>query len=467
MRRILAFAAVLVIACTAAVGFSAAQLHKASEQVEFTGRIEYGDPAAAGDVQLTLRTQYDRHLFWNTACRFDNAGVQAQTEFSFSAVERIEGRDDSYSGVELQTAVYAGMGDPDEPQEGLAAAYQELYRQTPPGGERSRVIYLKDYCTYYPLSVHLDFPGCFLHLDPVDTYRSDLLRKVAQAFADFFRIPVLSDSQIEISVSRDISRNSTGFGMGKCEGDEFYLWTDSVCTDSACYFTFDAHTAQGKLADTSAIPGGYGIYRIAAAEDDAGMLAAVQKMEMAYALDPENTFLGLDLAPQQDALLVHTVEDGMYTLTVIEVDGMQTLQKLTVMPWPENEENYGWQFYISEEFIAVVLSEKTLTVLSRDIEGTYHVGFTAPLGLAADAIRDSKSRNAMDFSGENIVVSGFLYEEEMYGESCGFYLAVYDAYGLRYYGEYASSLDAFGSVLRYSERCFPSETDAICVTIMP
>ena len=73
----------------------------------------------------------------------------------------------------------------------------------------------------------------------------------------------------------------------------------------------------------------------------------------------------------------------------------------------------------------------------------------------------------MDFNGENIVVSGFLYEEEMYGESCGFYLAVCDAYGLRYYGEYASSLDAFGSVLRYSERCFPSETDAICVTIMP
>lgn len=458
MRRILVLLLVLLTVCAAGMSFAALELDTASRQVEFTRKAGYGDPSAARNLELVLRSGYDRHLLWETHCRIEGETVLAQTDFSFSAMERIERDHRPCDGVRLQTVISAGMGDPDEPQEGLAAAYQELYLQTSLGEEKSRVVYLKDYYTYIPVSVSLDFPDYFLNAEPGDSHMAQLELEIAQAFRDYFRIPVLADTQLEISVSRDLSGNSQGFGMGHSTGDDFYLWTESACTPDACYFTFDAHTAQDKLIDTRAIPGGYGIYRVGVAQNDEDMLAAVREMEMVYALDPEASLLALDVTQQHDALLLHTVEEGTYFLTVIGLEDMQMLQKLAVMPLPEAD--YGWQFHTGDDFLAVVLPGSTLVVFSRGENGIYAVDIVTELAQAGDAVQSSGSSGlAMDYDGQRFAVSGFLSEEELYGQSCGFYLAVYDGQGLRYYGEYSSSLDANSTQLPYSERCLPVEAN--------
>ena len=99
-------------------------------------------------------------------------------------------------------------------------------------------------------------------------------------------------------------------------------------------------------------------------------------------------------------------------------------------------------------------------VFSRGENGIYAVDIVTELAQAGDAVQSSGSSGlAMDYNGQRFAVSGFLSEEELYGQSCGFYLAVYDGQGLRYYGEYSSSLDANSTQLPYSERCLPVEAN--------
>ncbi len=460
MRKVLALTLVVIAFCAVGVGLAATDLHTASRQVVFSNLSEYGDPSVLTDLSVHLRTQYDRHLFWETECEFENGTAQAQTEFSFSELERIENRASIPSGIELQTAISGCVGDLDEPQTGLAAAYQALYAQTPLGEERVQVVYLKDYYTYYPLSVHLDFPDYALMVDPMDTFRADEERQILQAFSDYFRIPVLPDTQMEISVSRDINGKSTGYGMGNFAGDDFYLWMESACTEDACYFTFDPHTAQGNLIDTNEIPDGYGIYRVMTAKNDTDMLAAVQELEMVYALNPENVFLALDITPSNDALLLHTVENGTYMITVIGIENMETLQRLEIMPWPEE---YSWKVYVESDFLVVLWPGYSVVLLSRSEDGRFTLEFTAPLGIASDALQNCNTRTALIYNGEKLVFGDFLYQEELYGECCGFYLAVYDGEGLCYYGEYSSSLDDASMLLPYQDRCFPAEADPIAI----
>ena len=451
MRKAAILLAVLLVLSVGGVCVAASGVYEAHDRVALTETVVYGDRAAADGLTVVRRTGYNDHLLWDTVCTLD-AGQTTETDYAFSASGVNETGPATYNGVYLQTDSSTGMSfDPDftETPTGLEVAYQELYNTVGPGEEKSAVIYLKDYLDYYPVYVELDFPGTLCSMDGNEVL--DLVPEPGtQLYAmaklrDYFKVPVLEDERRNISVRKNINGKIRSRGSGTV-GDFFSMQTYSVLTGDACYFTFDAHNSGGQVVDTGEIPDGYGIYRLPYEEDrrdESGQKVCgvdVDALEMVYSLNPEIDLLGLSVNEEQTRLLLYAVEDGAYVLTVIDLETMDTLQKLKIADRPENS---GWGLYDGGDFMVAQLSGKRAVISVTD-SGDYALQFVCdvtPDGGPTFWYQDA----AWDFDGERLAYVETLEKvKEMWGwtqESCGFRLAVYDASGLLYCGEYRSSLN--------------------------
>ena len=451
MRKAAILLAVLLALSVGGVCVAASGVYEARDRVALTETVVYGDRAAADGLTVERRTKYSSRIFWDTTCTLD-AEQTAETDYTFSASPVNETGPTSYEGVYLQANTSAGASfDPDsvEPPTGLEIAYQELFDSIGPGEEKSAIVYLKDYLDYYPVYVELDFPGTSCSTDrsvTLDGASDPGTELYAMAkLRDYFKIPVLEDERISISIGKHTDGTVASMGSGT-NADSFCLQTYSVLTDDACYFTINTHNSGGQVVDTGEIPGGYGIYRLPyeeARRDESGQKVCgvdVDALEMVYSLDPEISLLSLGVDPEQTKLLLYAVEDGAYVLTVIDLETLDTLQKLTVA---DATEYSGWQLYDEGDFIVVQLSKK-LAVISVTDSGDYALKFVCdvtPDGCPEFWFQDV----AWDFDGERLAFASTLEEmKEDWGwnrATCGFCLGVYDATGLLYFGEYRSSLD--------------------------
>ena len=249
---------------------------------------------------------------------------QTETEYAFYPDQHQTDRPASYAGVEMDNRGYgstalaaSGSFEAEElGAYGLNAAYRELADQTAPGAEGEKVIRVSDYLDYYPLEVRLDFPEFLLDLNRMMDWGDETAGRkqksvsLLQTFQNFFRIPVLEEERMEISIGKDPSGEIDSWGSGSVsEYDSFYLWTQSVVTGSACYFTFDCHTEQDHVVDTSQIPGGIMGLTAYLVEYDSGAHGKrecdrvdIEELSMVYPLDPNGYLLELGLIESIDVL---------------------------------------------------------------------------------------------------------------------------------------------------------------------
>lgn len=474
MKKALVLTVVLIILSACGMVFAFADINAARDQVIITETAKFGDISAADGLEVLVRTQYDHHLFWDTTYQTDQSA--ARTNYRFSHTQVYENSPMEYSGVQMETAIQYGFDfASDGKQSGISAAYKELFDRTPTGTEGSATVRLKDYYEFYPIQTTLDMPGNLLSWSS-DFYTDTALEPgtetyVTLAFKDFFRIPVMEDETVDISVTKNIDGSMGGYGSGSTEGDAFYLWTLSTLTDDACYFTFNPHTTKGNVIDTSLIPGGYGIYHLPYNKDHivkdgitSGIL--IDELSMVYSLNPEDTVFDLRTNPDQTKLLLLTKENKVCVLTVIDTETMKPLQRLELAVLGGDESL--WNTYYYDDFIALHLSENQLAVVDRKEDGEYEHRFTVNLTDDAEELY-SLSRNAvMDWDGEKLVVSDFLttnYARNMnYFKYCSFYLSVYDETGLLYFGEYLSSLDAGNELNSFSNPCQSTDYSPLSVS---
>ena len=452
MRKAAILTALLLVLSIGGVCVAASGVYEARDQVVLTETVVYGDRAAANGLTVGLNITCADHLFWDTTCTLD-AQIQTRTEYSFSSSEVSKPRPRVYSGISLDAT------------SGSELAKLELYNSLEPGEEKSAVIYLKDYMDYYPISVSLDLPGITQGIEGSDVPDWDPNEGTSYyallKIRDYFKIPVLEEECYKISVWKGEGNNGsyssrTDFSS---ESDHFSMKTFSVPTGDACYFTFDAHTWNGKLVDLHEIPGGYGIYRLPYQADEVDADA----LEMVYPLDPEIKLLGLFSNEDQTRLLLHAVENGKYILTVIDLDGMTTLQKLEIAEWPEDQ---GWQLYSGDGCMAVLLSrEQELAVIAETDDGDYelwYMGDAWPDELGSFPFRWEP---VLTFDGERLAFADFLTNEYGYYDyyTCDFALAVYEPSGLAYYGEYGNSLNT-GKDASGNHRCRGCYYDPLTVS---
>lgn len=506
MKKSLALFLVLLVFVIGGTCYVSAGLLKEKDNVQITETVVYGDKSAVDGVTVERNIKYDKYIRWNTTYVVAEEAT-CDTVYTFDEQGGLrEEPNYSYSGLELYTDVIRGFDDAEEDAENLTGvdrAMKELFDEMEPGQENSMIINLKNYLEFYEYEVFVDLPGDIAHYyinkedieeelvrySSNESYVADLEEElhIVETISEFFKIPVIDNHLYEITVSKDMDGNLYGWGYGSANGggssgnvsmggtlpesDAFSLWTLSAYTENACYFTFNPYTDDGKIVDTSYIPGGFGIYCLPF--DKENQTVDVDNLRMVYSLDPTEDILNLHYDERRNAILLlrHKEAGSGYRVAIFDADTMELKQEIVC-----SEDGYGAGIYMGDDFI-VLEGADDIIVLSVDEDGVYQKEIACDVTelLEEDGVGYLDfSYMDFDWDGEKLVFGGTLNDSvsQRYYQSCGFYLAAYDATGLIYYGEYSSSLDAesaysnsyYDSYYGYNYVCRPTENNPIKIS---
>lgn len=437
-RTLTAFALALLAVCAGAAA-AGAGVFSAREDVRVAQTAVYGDASAANGVTVTTVTQYADERFWETVCTpGDDFSCAARYSFSQTG-ETAEPRGSS-EFLRLSTGLRLGLDN--DVQGGISDAYRDLFEETAPGTESERVVRLADYYDYYPISVSFSLGGVSGEYGEEALRRDAALGEREAAFLEalniYFRIPVLEEETVRISIGKDARGNVASTGSASTDADNYAMTCLSAVRDGVCWFAFDAHTFEGKLADTSLLPGGFGVYRLTFAEDGEGGLA-FGPVETLCSLDPEDFVLGLTLSEDGSRLLVHEDSGGDYRILAVDTKTGETRQDERL---PDFFESSWLNLREGDGFFAVWTGLSRLAVVETAPDGSFRFALDAALypdpenplfSMAGDSL-------SLAFDGERLAVSGPLAGAYSHVKTADFFAAVYEGDGLRYYGEYESNL---------------------------
>jgi len=472
MRRALILALALLVLCAAAVAVTAADIYESHDQVALTKTEVWGDPAMLGGLNVQYGATWSDHLFWDVRAAMDGG---TETDYRFTITRPYTRREHVYTGISLETNPDYGVDFRGGAENfGLALAYEELYDSLKPGEEGSITVRLRDYCEYYPLAAGMDFPDSQWGLGPIDVAAGlDPLEEpdslALYRLQEYFRIPVLENERYEITIRKSAQPGNyaSGFGTGSSEEDDFFrMETVNAMTDEACFFTFSPRTNKGQLVDLSLLPDGFGIYRLPYTYDrraaDGSELSDidVDGMTLFHALDPAHWFLAMEPSPDQSKLLVHTSENGLYVLTVLDTATGEVLQRLEITEF--SGESYNWYHFDEGTYLVAFFTDTDRLALITEEGGRYGLEFLCDV-YPEEMERIPRMTSVTAWDGSRLAFSGML-ESERYYSSDGdtyyyspidtrWYVAVYDGTGLRCFTKVLNSLDTGVSFHNYDYYC--------------
>ncbi len=489
MRKALLFLSLLLALAVGSTVYLSEEVYATRDVVTVTPVVHYGDISALEGAEVTLRANYGYRLFWDVNYRFEDAAVtKAATEYYYSPTKEYEVGNPSFSGVSLYSdACYLLNHDElaeGETLTGWEKMSQEAADATPNGTERTHTFRLADYLDYYPWSLSVDLPYPISHTDAYDfDWLLPAEQKTAAEIRDFFRIPVLENEYVNITVAKDDAGNvySMGSGSGMNPAPEDNIYSEdyfngvpyNAVTAEACFFTMNGLSGRGAPIDFSHIPGGYGIYRLPYGEPTYGANGEMlhtgiraEELEMVYPLRQDMEISYFAPTHDESRLILCTIEDGEYIFTAIDAHTMETLQRFTLCAWPQD----GWVglTYVEEDFFVAYVNaadgSETLILLTRDEAGDYHVEFAVDSGLEHDP-NPYKGDTVMAYDGEKLISLSLLYYGDGYGQdTCNLAASVYDATGLLYCGEYRTSLTTESEFASWNYPIEPMRYQALKLT---
>ncbi len=420
-----------------------ADINKTADMVDVQEIVRVGDIAAAEGLSITVRTNLDDHLFWETPFRAGEPGLRHSVFRSSVKPDYGEG-EWGHSGIYLSGSQYNPgprvVEEYGDKLTGIGKAYYELYMSLAPGAEAGTSVYLKDYIDYYPIDGSIDLPGLSMNMnDPVSEWNNEENNESAwQLLNDYFRIPVLEDEMTYISMRKDDKGNINGIGGGSGGADNFNFRTESVIFPDAVYFTINNRSSNdGELVDTSLIPGGYGIYRLPYSLNngvyfvDFDGLSTVKPLDEAfrvYWIIPDDR--------KENMILIGAIEDELW-LYVIDEKTMETEQELLL---DKGDIAGAWQYIDGGDYIVFALEGERLALVERDEMGEYILRFKVNNSIAGE-LYDIYRVQDTAWDGSRLALGGFkamLDINEYY--SGDFYYAVFDETGLRCFADCDSSL---------------------------
>ena len=468
MRKSLIALALLLALAAGGAASAAVLLGLQAGRVTVTEHVLYGDAGAADGLLVEVKACCERHLHWDTQY-WVGAPERTETRFRYTQEAESIPQETEYSGVSVNNMgelwgsswSTSSTGDlADRDLSGVTQLYLDVAGRTQPGTEHTETVYWKDYYEFYPIYVSVDLPG--FHYSPEKFNRpgweTELERQLRETFAAFFRVPVLEDDAMEITVRRNSQGDIVGSGMSGGNA----INSVGTVAEGACYFTVDLHQ-NDQLLDTSRIPGGYGLYRLPYSMKEGSAVVRPEELAMVYPLEPENELIELKATADGKRVLLLTREQGVCWLTVLDGATAEQLQRLELTHIPEDS---GVSLQIYDGFLVSLEGGERFTVLEERADGTYRQA------LAAAWPEDERFREqmlwiepVMDWDGERLAAAFYPYHSEWrngeyapYKQVCGFYLCVWDGGGLRYVGRYDSSLDAPPGPMGqgyYSDWCEP------------
>ena len=438
MRKSLAVAMVLFVAAALSLGYMQDFVDRGKDAVDIDEIVLYGDKSAAEGVQLDVITHYDYHLFWDTQYLVAPEPV-INTDFRFSQAKANPPRPVSPFSIYFSNSFADGYttgissGSSFDLSSELAP-FADVASRTKSGEERQEIVYVKDYYNFYPITVDFGRPIGFSFNEGTQ-----------KLFAEFFKIPVYPHDRVAITVGKNEAGEVRSLGMMPVKDGAVFFNVQSVATDSHCFFTVSPETTQGELLDTSLIPGGYGIYRFPLYDEESGYPdLSAHDLQTVFPINAQRArAVTLRLNAEKDKLLLVTLEEGVYVLTVIDVLTMGELQRLEIMPAKadaECDEAMFWDMNVYHEFVLPRANDGRFVLFEMAEKGELSKRFAGDCGQIDELRTAFLGDVGMDFDGNHLVMAAFQ-ERWAWGNHCGFYLAVFGDSGLIYAGRYEHSHD--------------------------
>ena len=488
-RTFLALCLVLALVL-GGVGAAAHTLWDQAGAVAFSAQTRQGDPAAAQGLAATQQAlcrpgyhtlgRATANLQWDLT--FD-LGDPAASRAAFSTPGEAAPEANLDAGVRVSfphqgemlfagygisaEALAQGAGDESiDPR--LVPLCLDVASRTPAGGSHTETVDPSQYLDAYPLLVDLDLAD----VTPLPQSSADIeaIAQAAQAqnpaareaFQAFFSFPFASDTRWEVTVTKADSDAPHPDWISQITihpvGADPVMTVLSAPGKDAVYFAFTpALRTGGQLADFSQVPGGYGIYRMALSQNQAGdCQAQLDSLALVYPLDPqEGSITGLTLSPDGSTLFLVTCQGGESTCAVLDTAAMtcrQTfplpegacylLDRASGTPWHPGdgplplERQQAVTYLLPGEGCLLALGAENFACYLPDAAGHYQLlwqasagqGFTGPNGAALRAA----------WSGEKLALAHF----DLDYPTTGLVLRVYGRAGdLLYEGVYDTSLN--------------------------
>lgn len=454
MRKCSIMVLCLLLISASAIVWAHASINSEKDNVTLSETVLYGDRSEAENLSVTTHICQSGHLFWDTTLKTGDENL-IDTDFRFTQKEENNFPDFDY-GVTVEATGSCGYSAGDIEYDLLPETAQFAADHTQNGEYHSETVNLKDFYDFFPLRIIVDIKGFNYYSDDVFATEANAADEIKEEFLDYFRFPIEEDFLYDIAIQKDAEGRIISYEGNPAETETFWLTTLSTVTDDACYFTFDLSSWPG--IDTSMIKGGYGIYRLplSVIEEQDTYFGTVsgeteiypENLSTVYQLDENIEIIDFKASEKHDELILTTLENGFYRITVLDASTGRELQKIQAMQQSADGDGFYQTFYY-DDFMAIKDIDNRFAVIEINDDGEFiPVITTHPFEADLSTIITSASGLAWD--GEKLAFASYIYEEypsESYEnsyyllEKCGFYLLVLNEEGVLYAGKYDSSLD--------------------------
>lgn len=432
MQKSLMIAVILTALSTGLLFWAYSGIQGEKETIEIEETVLAGDPEAAEGIVLENTISCNYHLFWDTVCRFGET-FQTKTSFSFSQKRNYESAEsDPYVGVgSIFDFSMSGVVDLEQEQDPGISMPLELIKdaakRTGNGQVHTEWVTVRDYYTYYPLTLELHAPN-----RKIPSF--DETENTGRLLSEFLKLPVPEDHIVKVSVRKDMAGQITDVECSSVKG--YQVFSEGAVTEQGCYLTATVVDDLGKPAEGAEQKG---IYCIPFAEkDEYEWEPNLSGMKLVYPLT-DKQLLYMETSFDGDSLLLITREEGTLYFSVLNMEAEEIFQKTELAGMDDSKGIVGIQTY--EDFIVVLSASGVFFLLENGPEGgNYEIAMTGDFSRSGQAWETMLyDYTVMDYDGQRLAAAS----ADPYGreKNASFYLSVYDQTGPRYVGRYDCSLE--------------------------
>ena len=442
MRKTLIFTLLLALLSAGSIGYVAADIYPLRDQVVVKEMTEdayggygwFGDVSAAEGLTATLKTDYYKAMNWETKIHFGTSLPETETDYTLTfAVQKTTNYLRERNDVAIRITVEDVVDN---------SAFDYLTEGLQPGQSRKETIYLKEYADFYNTEVDILFPEITYAWRPgnnntVDSETEEALKKL---FDENFRFPI--GDNVTVDAHGDCGQYGPGCGYGvNTTSDTFALNVKETFLKDRVYFAFNRAGDNYSNLDVSHLPLGYGIYCLTVPKDE-----SKPTLTNVCTLNPEVQILKLT-TDDSGNVIAYTVEEGFFTVTVIDSGTNSVTQRLQLTEFPANSPS--WAAYEKDGAIAVTLAHKPDTrqilLLTIGETGLYQLCWNLVIPSEESRVLTYSDSSNAEYRYDYAPVMAWNGQYLAFGlcdeYQTGLHLALYDENGLAYYGRYNTSLN--------------------------
>ncbi|MDO4482041.1 MAG: hypothetical protein Q4C14_04855 [Bacillota bacterium] len=454
MKKCLVIMLCILIVCTSGIIWAHASVNSERDNVTLNETVLWGDKSEAENLSVTTHVTQSGHLFWDTTLKTGKENL-VKTDFRFSQ-KKVNLFSNYDYGVSVDAASGCGYMSDEIYYDMLPEAAQFAADRTQNGETHSETVNLKDFYEYFPLRIVLDFKGFTYYSDDIFFTGESETDEIKDAFLDYFKLPIEKDFLYDVTIQKDAEGVIVSYEGNPDEDQGFWLTTLSAVANDACYFTFDLSSSQD--ISTDCIKGGYGIYRLPFSETGeqqkyfgtvpGSISVDAKNLSTVYQLEKNIVIIDFKFSEKHNELILTTIEDGFYCVTVLDASTGKELNKIKIMEESSESEGLYSTFYY-DDFMVIKDLDNRFSVIEIESGGKLVSALTtAP--FKADLSNILNSSSGFAWNGEKLAFASYIceeyadtdYEDSYYMvDKCGFYMMVLNEDGVLYCGKYDSSLD--------------------------